>query len=107
MNTDWKAKACCQQSSPDPSQFMILRSQIFEQPEIIHIILEVQYRGCTNYEGRKILVYDRVDPSVLLRVRVLDPHFSDTDCLSPIASFPPTERGWQDACDFAAHRRTQ
>jgi hypothetical protein len=70
-------------------------------------IMYVNYPDCTNYEGNKILVYDKgFDVNILLAVKRVDPHFfSHKD--SPIARFEPTERGLKMACSFAENYREE
>jgi len=69
-----------------------------------HCVLELQYKKCTNYEGRKILVFKNIHlPELLERnSRLIDPHFSEnTDYVSPVARFEPTEDGIEMAIQFA------
>jgi len=59
-------------------------------------ILKVTYHDCTNYEGAKIMVFEKKPP-----IDVIDPHFCDSkDHISPIARFEPTDRGWKMAVQF-------
>jgi hypothetical protein len=74
---------------PDPKCYAVLRSQYSQH----YLVLEVQYPDCTNYEGRKILVFD-CKVLDLVRQGAIDPHFSETG-FSPIARFEPTPRGWE------------
>lgn len=63
----------------------------------------ITYKDVSNYEGKKILVYENCTLTDLLNQELIDPHFSDNkQMLSPIARFEPTNRGWSDACDYAA-----
>ena len=67
------------------------------------LIVEIQYPDCINYEGKKILVFENVEYSDLMKQGSIDPHFSDNKKFkSPIARFSPTERGWQMAEVFCA-----
>lgn len=67
------------------------------------LVAEVQYEGCTNYEGRKILVYEKLSDGELLQLRFLDPHFCDSAThKSPVARLEPTQRGWRLAIGLAA-----
>ena len=81
--------------NPDPSKFKIIERLSVEG----YPLLWVNYPNCTNYEGNKILLYDKgCDVQKLIDEKRLDPHFfKDGD--SPIARFEPTPRGWQ----FAIH----
>ena len=59
-------------------------------------VLVVKYADCTNYEGRKVMVYSgHYYPQLKL-----DPHFQEFG-KSPIARFPPTDRGIYMACALA------
>jgi len=82
-----------QQSSlpnPNPKNYSIMRSKSIGK----YLIVEIKYHDCTNYEGRKIMLYDcTIDE--LMRQKIIDPHFCDNKkYLSPIARFEPSKRGW-------------
>jgi len=69
-----------------------------------HCVLEIQYKNCTNYEGRKILVFRNIDLIELLKRNnnLIDPHFSDNiNYVSPVARFEPTPEGLDMALQFA------
>ena len=84
--------------NPDPKNFQIKRYVAAGDG----LVVEVHYPGCTNYEGRKILVYVGVSVGDLLRQGSIDPHFCDNaDYHSPIARFEPTENGWALATHVA------
>lgn len=84
--------------NPDPSKFTIEKLQT----EGDYIIVLAWYHGCTNFEGRKVLVYYGTTESIIRSKTSLDPHFcDDRRCLSPIARFEPTIRGWKAAVLFA------
>ena len=60
-----------------------------------HLVVEIFYPDCKNYEGRKILVYSNTSLECLMSCETIDPHFcNQPGCLSPIARFEPTEFGW-------------
>jgi hypothetical protein len=63
------------------------------------LVVLIVYPDCTNFEGKKILVYNTTIEH-LVSQKHLDPHFSDGDYLSPIARFLPTEGGWNLAVKF-------
>jgi hypothetical protein len=66
-----------------------------------YLVLEIQYRGCTNYEGRKILVFKNTNVEQLKKQGSIDPHFGETkNYIWPIARFEPTEKGWNMAKNF-------
>jgi len=83
--------------NPDPKNWKIIRSE-----EIgTHLIVMMQYPDCTNYEGKKILLYENTTLIGLLGQKLIDPHFfpnsNDFKYKSPIARFEPTDRGWEMA----------
>lgn len=85
---------------PDPLNYKILQS--FEMGKFL--ILEIKYLNCTNYEGKKILVYENTTLLELFNQKYLDPHFSnDTKYKSPLARFEPTERGLEFAKEFCKY----
>jgi len=58
-----------------------------------YYLLEIKYKGCTNYEGIKLMLYKgKYNATVKKR----DPHFS-TKKDSPIARFEPTDEGRSNA----------
>lgn len=76
--------------NPNPSQYEIITKTYFRNATL----LKVKYKGCTNFEGVKILVYyGKFEPS-----GELDPHFAEG--VSPIARFKPTKVGFQLATKF-------
>ena len=90
--------------NPNPANYKILRYHAFE---IGYLVLEIQYMGCTNYEGRKILVFN-CKIQDLLKQKLIDPHFSDNkQMISPIARFEPTQTGWDFAKAFVRSVLTQ
>ena len=85
--------------NPDPDNFKIKKAKLIRD----FIILFVNYPDCTNYEGNKILVFEDIEYHELLTKNRLDPHFCDNDnCISPIARFEPTDKGWNMAVDFCS-----
>jgi hypothetical protein len=79
-------------SNPDPSNYKIIRYL----EDINYLIVMVQYPDCTNYEGKKILVYKNCTIKNLLKQKSIDPHFSENkEYYSPFARFEPTEKGWK------------
>jgi hypothetical protein len=82
------------QPNPDPTNYKIIK--YLENRGFL--IVEIQYPDCTNYEGRKILLYKHCTMKDLLKQKSIDPHFSEnTDYYSPIARFEPTAEGWATA----------
>lgn len=78
-----------QPGNPDPQEFSIVS---IEQRGY-YLICTVDYPGCTNYEGRKILVLAGVSEQQLKSAKMLDPHFCEAAHISPVARFEPTTRG--------------
>lgn len=83
--------------NPDPANYSIIRSDVVNG----YLIIEVKYHDCTNYEGRKIMIFN-CSLDELMKQKLIDPHFCDNkNYFSPIARFEPTEQGWDDAINFA------
>lgn len=81
--------------NPDPRRFSI--GTIYERGKKRnrYAAVLVEYPGCTNYEGKKVLVFKGVSKKRILEADKLDPHFCDhKGCISPVARFEPTHRGW-------------
>lgn len=77
--------------NPDPSNWEILRYEYIGNV----LVIEIKYPDCTNYEGRKILMYNNVSLVDIVNQKVIDPHFCDNKRYKhPIARFEPTEEGW-------------
>lgn len=86
--------------NPDPKNFEIINWKIIGNWTVALVI----YPDCQNYEGRKIMVYDKpnLDEVIAANGGSLDPHFSDNKSfISPIARFEPTQRGFRLAEAFA------
>jgi hypothetical protein len=84
--------------NPNPLNFNIINS--LEEGK--YLIILIQYPDCTNYEGRKILMYKGIDKAKLLMQGSIDPHFSNNpEKYSPIARFVPTIEGWEMAIALA------
>lgn len=77
--------------NPDPRRFSIKSCDQFGKLFVSTII----YAGCTNFEGRKVLV-TKFDPR---RMKVLDPHFEPGAGI--IARFEPSLDGHMAAIAFA------
>lgn len=79
--------------NPDPEKFKIKR-----QKKIGHLyISEIEYIGCTTFEGLKILV-TKFNPKKRDRI---DPHFDENG--EVMARFNPGVNGWENARWFAAN----
>lgn len=77
--------------NPDPKNFEILYVYTCKNA---HVLI-VKYPNCTNFEGKKILVYK----GEYKRLKERDPHFSKG--YSPIARFAPTREGQKLAIKLA------
>lgn len=85
-------------ANPDPLKYEILEHILLGNK----LIIKINYIGCTNYEGNKILMYENCTLNQLKNQKYIDPHFSEsTKFISPIARFEPTQRGWNMACELA------
>ncbi len=83
--------------NPKPDNYKLVRSEVVKN----HLVIELKYLDCTNYEGRKIMVY-KCTLNELMKQKLIDPHFCDNEnYFSPIARFEPTEQGWSNACVLA------
>lgn len=83
--------------NPDPKLFRVVKH--FAKKG--HLALLVNYPGCTNYEGDKVLVYRNTRLAELLAQGTIDPHFSQNPhYLSPCARFEPTKQGWRLALNL-------
>jgi hypothetical protein len=102
---DTSAKTTTVPPNPNPKNYKVLRYEEIGG----NLVIELQYLDCTNYEGRKILVYRDLTYSELLAWsghRGIDPHFHDdtnTIAKSPFARFKPTKDGWHAAIFLASH----
>lgn len=92
------AVAKIKDGNPDPSNWKILKAQEHGK----FLILMMEYPDCTNYEGKKILVFEDVTMIDLVNQKMIDPHFfpKNPKFKSPIARFEPTDRGWKMAEKF-------
>lgn len=80
--------------NPNPKNWSVLRYREWKG----YLIVEMKYPDCTNYEGRKVLVYENTRLEDLKAQKLIDPHFSTNKKFkSPIARFEPTIRGWNMA----------
>ena len=85
-------------NNPNPHNYNILSIEVVNN----FTIMEVEYPDCKNYEGKKILVFEKhLNVLKLLNQKMIDPHFSDNpSIIHPIARFIPTEYGLKMARVF-------
>ena len=92
--------------NPDPRDWELL-----EDEQVGHfLVLKLRYPKCKSHKGIKVIVF-QATLSQLVRQKMIDPHFGSVDStklvdqpkdmLYPIARFPGTDEGWQDAKTFA------
>lgn len=80
--------------NPNPNNYYIMDSKQIDS----FLILKVRYYNCTNYEGKKILLFENCTINDIKKQKKIDPHFcDDKDLYYPIARFEPTEKGWKMA----------
>jgi len=86
-------------NNPNPNNYLVVKAE--EHNGVL--ILMIRYPDCNNYEGNKILVFERgVTLINIINQKVIDPHFStNSNYHSPIARFEPTDRGWNWAISFS------
>ncbi len=86
--------------NPDPNNWKFVKVEEHGK----YLILMMEYPDCSNYEGKKILVFENITLIQLVNQKLIDPHFfpATSNYKSPIARFEPTERGWQMAKTFIA-----
>lgn len=85
--------------NPDPYNFRVISLVQIKGYPILHI----NYPDCTNYEGNKIIVFDKtLNTKRFNNIERIDPHFINGKD-SPIARFEPTERGMKMAISFVTN----
>ena len=67
-------------SAPNPEKFEILENESMQIGK--YTIVTIVYPNCTNYEGKKILVYNTTSLDNILKRKTIDPHF-EPNKLSP------------------------
>lgn len=96
--TQNKTKTEPTQANPNPLNWEVRRFNQMGK----YLVIELMYPDCTNYEGKKVLVYKNITRDDLYKQGIVDPHFSENKKFhSPIARFEPTSEGWISAKRFA------
>lgn len=91
---DTKDQASEKLPNPNPANYEILLSLYDDDKKFLLVL--IKYPDCTNYEGKKILLYKNTTLEQLLKQKLIDPHFSTSKKYrSPIARFEPTAYGWE------------
>ncbi len=83
--------------NPNPYRYEILRHEQIGN----WLLVEIRYPDCTTYEGCKILLYYKTTLERLKAQKSIDPHFSNSNMISPFARFEPTGGGWRAATRLA------
>jgi len=82
--------------NPNPGSFTLKRVKQY----VNGLVAEINYVGCTNFEGNKICVFENMTESKLRSLKSIDPHFANSRN-APVARFKPDALGWERACYFA------
>lgn len=72
---------------PNPHCFKI--NDVIEENG--YLIADITYPNCSNFEGRKIILFDNISKEWLRSITELDPHFEINGYI--VARFEPTDRG--------------
>lgn len=85
--------------NPNPLNYQIINFKKINN----YLILIIFYPDCNNYEGLKILFFNKgITINDLKKQGSIDPHFSENDnFISPIARFEPTKKGLEMAIKLA------
>lgn len=76
--------------NPDPKNFRL----VYVEEVGDFLIALVWYPDCTNYEGKKLLLFKGVTAKAIREAKEIDPHFCNSvRHRSPIARFEPTQEG--------------
>jgi hypothetical protein len=90
-NCDWIDRS----TFVNPEKFTIL--QLYQIAD--HVVALVHYPECTNFEGKKILLFENTTTIEISDRKILDPHFSINRSL--FARFVPTKKGLRFAMKCA------
>ncbi len=85
--------------NPDPNNYKIVKAHEYGP----YLIVKINYPDCQNYEGNKILVFEKLTLIELVNQKAVDPHFfqdQKKEFTSPIARFVPSDEGWNMALIF-------
>lgn len=92
----WGPIATLPLPNPNPKNFRITQGVQMGD----HVVAEIRYPDCTNYEGHKLMVFRNTLLQDLMQRKEIDPHFCEHDH-SPFARFEPTKEGWKIAMEVA------
>lgn len=84
--------------NPNPDNYTVIKYEHIGK----HLVVMIKYHDCTNYEGKKILLYKDTNITKLKGQGSIDPHFTNNSrMISPVARFEPTTYGWDMAIKLA------
>ena len=75
----------------DPADFIILDT--YSAGDKLAALLK--YKGCSEFDGKKILVFRGVTKEWLYSQISIDPHFIEAANGLPLCRFAPTAEGWE------------
>ena len=76
------------QNNPKIDNYDIIELYEFNNIRCI-IVAIIKYKDCTNYEGVKILIFEKISKEELLKLKLIDPHFMDDRKNKLLARFNP------------------
>lgn len=93
--------------TPDASNFYVQEAEQVGN----NLVMKVAYPSCKKceYEGSKVMVFVNFSATDALKWRKIDPHFRKEfkvgEAPSPVARFPSTDDGWNDAITYARNKK--
>lgn len=88
LGPNWSTGTSCA-CNPDPKKFQILVSEAKGD----YLLASIHYTGCTNFEGKKLLLFKNMTAQQLKAKLEIDPHFTEQSNL--VGRFVPTSEGWE------------
>ena len=79
---------------PNPKNYKI--KQTYSQNGFV--LAKINYPGCRNYHGDKVILFEGITESDLLKQSYIDPHFIEKNNPKVVARFIPEESGWEMGC---------
>ena len=80
--------------NPDPERFNVEKTHSVGS----YVCAMIDYVNCTNYEGKKIIVFENTAAEDVWTAKSIDPHFMEDG--NVIARFRPDDDGWIDAVRY-------
>lgn len=80
--------------NPDPERFNVERTHTVGS----YVCAMIDYVNCTNFEGKKIIVFENSVAEDVWTAKNIDPHFMEEGNI--IARFRPDDEGWSDAINY-------